>query len=273
MSQIGKQKKMRYQRVLFLTGFLLLWHGPVSAESTSIMDFLGEEGCAVDDAVRARAVEAGLDTDAVEARIASALNDGDAEKFGSWTLLSKAICSISFPEVKTPVPLEDPGVKATISAPGAFEHSGCFIAGDRLLDLMSDRNDQDKDRAQDAYLQFLASGIVSGEVRFYSEDPLATPPGFQVFDEGCADLPNLAAIQQNHALLARKFGDVIRAVGKSPECNGDVMGVLQREVNGLPGNTNAWMFFEILTIARAAGWFEGQSVADRGKPRPPLCLN
>lgn len=262
---------MRFKRVLYLTGFFLLWHGLAAADTTPIMDFLGKEGCTVDDTVRTTAVEAGLDADAVAARIAKAVKDGDAEKYGSWTILSETICSIRFPDIATQLQPEDPNVKTFTSAPGAFEHPGCFIRGDRLRYHMRDRNDQDKDRAEHASLQFLASGIISGEIRFYSDNPLATPPGFQIFTESCADLPNLAAIQQNHAFLVRHFGPVIRAVGKSAKCDGDVIDTLWQETTGLAGNTNAWIFQEILVVAMAAGWFEGLSHSDRGVPRPPLC--
>ncbi len=262
---------MHYRRVFLLTGLLLFWHGLAAAETTRIMDFLGKEGCTVDDAVRAKAVKAGLDSDAVDARIATALDDGDAETHGAWTVLSATICTIRIPEIEAPFQLEDQTVKAFTSAPGAFEHPGCFISGAELLDHLVRQNNQGKDRAQDAYLQLLASGIFSGKLRFYSDDPLVTPPGFQVFNGSCSDLPNLAAIQRNHALLVQHFGTVIRAVGKSAKCDGDVMAIVQREAAALPGNTNAWMFHEIMVIAMAAGWFDGLTYSDRGVPRPPLC--
>ena len=155
--------------------------------------------------------------------------------------------------------------------PGTYDQSPRIGVGFNVVDHLSDLNGEGPDRAQDAYLQFLASGILSGAVRFYSEDPLATPPGFQVFSENCADVPNFATIQRNHALLVQQFGNVIRNVGKSTSCDGDVTGMLQRETVQLEGNTNAWMFQEITIIAMAAGWFEGLSHSDRGVPRPPLC--
>lgn len=262
---------MRFRRVHYLTGLFMIWHGLAAADDTAIMDFMGTQGCTVDTAVQARAAQPGIDADAFEVRIAKALNDGDAEKHGAWTLLAETICSIRMPEIETPFPLEDPNVGEFVSAPDAYEHRGCFVDGAKLLDHMITRSGQDKDRANDAYLRFLASGIISGEVRFYTGDPLATPPGFQVFSGNCADVPDLAAIRQNHALLVQQFGNVIRTVGGAAGCDGDITALLQRETASLPGNTNAWMFYEVTIIAMAAGWFEGMSHSDRGVPRPPLC--
>lgn len=262
---------MLFTRLLFSSLLLVTASGLAAADGKTVMEFLEGEGCVWADTLHTKAADAGLDIAAVEARVTEALDDGLARQDGSWIVLSEAVCTIRLPDIAPPRIVTDLHRDAFTSAPDAYDHPGCFLNGPDLLEHLVETGVEDRNRAQDAYLRFLASGIISGDVRFYSDDALATPPGFQVFGGTCADVPTLPAIRQNHALLVAQFGKVLRAVARQTNCDENIVATLQLETADLPGNTNPWMFIEIRTIAQAAGWFEGLTYTDPGVPRPPLC--
>ena len=174
--------------------------------------------------------------------------------------------------------MSDPEVVQNLSAIDAYENDGdigCFLTGSVLETVKASRNWND-DKANLEYLRFLSASIISGELSFYSPNPLRTPPGFIVTSGKCAEAPQMPDIKRSHDLLIRHFGALIRA---------DAAGEASCEPSGVPSwkfheiadeiiggkPHNAWMGFEISIIAMGAGWYDGITATNKGRPRPPLC--
>lgn len=125
---------------------------------------------------------------------------------------------------------------------------------------------------------FVVAGLLSGELRFYSDDPLRTPPGFQVLSGDCAEVTGTDAVAENHSLLSDLFVPFLQVAGKSAKAadcaEGDVFDTESWEMIAQLSagrNTNAHLAFEMQLIAIGAGWYDGMSSTERGTPRPPLC--
>ncbi|MGL5010599.1 MAG: hypothetical protein ACRC6I_12015, partial [Paracoccaceae bacterium] len=173
---------------------------------------------------------------------------------------------------------------SAIDAYAADGEPGCFL-GDVLL-AIHDASGGDDDAGFANYISFVGAGIAAGELSFYGSSPLSTPPGFQVVDGTCAEIPQIDPIRRSQVMLQALFGPMIRRMSEENTCGPDAlpsatieqMDWLIRLQGGDPANmedagnrANAWMWMEIFMLTVAAGWHEGTTATDKGTPRPPLC--
>lgn len=249
---------------------------PVTAQ-VPLTEFLGPHGCAIGPSTEAAALEAGF-----EQAVIDALKEGpDVVRSGHWAFLPEPICQISLPQVVSEISLDDPDIQPAISAPDAFlefEEPGCFLEGLDVVKLTMLSRGWDREKAFQAYTRFIAAGILSGELRFYSDDPLRTPPGFQVLHGSCAEATATDEILENHGVLRDVFVPFIETAGRpgnAADCaDGDVFGTQSGQILEELSkwrNTNAHLSFEMQLITFGAGWYEGMSSGGMGTPRPPLC--
>jgi len=242
-----------------------------------MLQFLGPHGCAIGPSTEAASLEAGFSQTAIDDLRAAP----EAVVSGHWTFLPEPICQIELPQVVSAISMDDPEVLAATSAPDAFEQygdPGCFLDGEKLRNLLSARREWDQEQVFQEYMRFVAAGLLSGELRFYSDDPLRTPPGFQVLSGECAEVTGTDALAENHSFLTDLFVPFLQAAGKSAiaaDCaEGDVFDTRSWEVIEQLSegrNTNAHLAFEMQLITIGAGWYDGMSSAGRGTSRPPLC--
>ncbi|WP_143831224.1 hypothetical protein [Octadecabacter temperatus] len=260
---------------------------PVFADQQTF-DFLARHGCTVSEESKDALANAGFLEPYTNAIIADALSRGVAKQEGAYVVLDASICTIELPDIQTTLAVGNPEIRAIAPyirdeyeyAGETTVNEGCFLTD--AVDVFTDRASGDLDRGTADYLDFLAAGIISGELRFFSPNPLATPLGFQSFAGDCADVPNMPIVTPSHDFIASHFGQYVRAIGETSECDGPASGSalsIAAELQGLSGDRfedpdptfNAWLFFEYELITMAAGWHEGLSGSERGAPRPPLC--
>lgn len=249
---------------------------PVTAQ-VPLTEFLGPHGCAIGPSTEAAALEAGFE----QAVIDDLKTAPDAIRSGHWTFLPEPICQIELPQVVSEISLDDPDIQPAISAADAYTEygdPGCFLDGQKLRNLVIINRSWDREKAFQAYMRFIAAGILSGELRFYSDDPLRTPPGFQVLHGSCAEATATDELLENHGVLRDVFVPFIETAGRpgnAADCaDGDVFGtqsgqILEELSKGR--NTNAHLSFEMQLITFGAGWYEVMSSGGMGTPRPPLC--
>lgn len=195
-------------------------------------------------------------------------------------LLPPETCTIAPPQIATVLSLDTPWVSASFSAIDAYEaegERGCFFVGpDAFIKMARRAEGWSEDRANAEYSRFIAANILAGTLTFYGEDPLKTPRSIQRIDGACADVANIAAIRQHQNDLIRLFDPIVREVNVQTPCAPAASPRLW------PGETvkpevsrvieaNPWTFLEITFIALGAGWFEGVSAHDPGRPLPPIC--
>lgn len=252
--------------------------GAKAAANEALADFVAAQGCAIGPATRILAGNVGLDAAAIDALAAQAEGEEGTVRTGDWIVLPPSLCSIRPPEVRSEIRLSDPEVKALTSRIDAYAESGdrgCFIDGLTIMERVQETRGWDADKANQEYLRFLAENLRSGDLAFYKNDPLSTPVGFQVLTGDCADVPEIDAIQHSQVLRDREFDNLIRADAANVVCGQDdapsynFMNLAQERTGG--ENTNAWMFFEVRTMAMGGGWYFGNSATQKGAPRPPLC--
>lgn len=243
----------------------------------SLLEFFAGQGCAIGPTTRAAAIAAGYNAHEIDLLGARAWPDSGTIWTGGWLVLPPSICQIRLPEVNSLIQFSDPEVIASISAPDANEgEPGCYLSGAILQEQVQKTRNWDKDTAFIENLRFLSASLISGDLAFYSDSPLRTPPGFIVATGECADIPLMPAIKRNHELLVKHFGAFIRENSANTICeySGSIMSAGWQDIADTltdGKNTNAWLGFEYQLIAMGAGWYEGIGLTNKGTPRPPLC--
>lgn len=249
-----------------------------SAQPANLADFIADQACAIGPQTRSAAIAAGRDAKAVDALIASAQQDPKTVKTGQWLVLSSAQCRIKPPVVASAIKLSDPEVRSSVSSPTvptADGEVGCFLDTSHLFEELRRTRSWDEERIHQEYLRMLGASMVSGELSFYSNDPLWTPM-FQLTTGDCGKLPHMADIKRSHENLIALFDPLIRANAVNVECARRAS-PLTNELHEIARTlskgaiTNAWAGMEIKLIAMGAGWYEGISATNPGMPRPPLC--
>jgi hypothetical protein len=266
---------------LFMTCLLAQ---PAAADDRALLDFMGGQGCTFGPDSRAAAVDAGFAEADVDAAVDKALAGGDARREGTYVVLEAQVCTIRMPEINSPYTVTSPEIAAFTSAVDAFVSEGqpgCFLQdAPAWFDLL-------KGGEQGAgffdYADFVAAGLVSGDITLYREAPLETPRGFQIVVGDCAKVPQIEGIRRSHAILKQSFDPIIRSWGASTVCEPfgrfprEIEDMLVRLQGGDPAvyepqdGVNSWMQLQLFIISAAAGWHEGMTGTEKGVMRPPLC--
>ncbi|PID36205.1 MAG: hypothetical protein CR993_05900 [Rhodobacterales bacterium] len=247
--------------------------------------FLGGYGCTLAADVLVAAEQGGLDPAALRAAVEAYLEQGQARREGVFVVLDAEVCQIRLPKIDSPWSVSDPEIVAVTTPIDHFAEEfgeyGCFLTalGEEFESWhRAGRPDTDfRD-----YIRFLASGILSGEIRFFGPEPFFTPVGFQVMAGECARVPNAAEIARSHTFLTdANFDEYIRAVGAGTSCDARMIDpnaamITARQQGAADGSEpaqeiNAWQWFEMDFIAMAAGWRVGMTWREKGQLRPPLC--
>lgn len=249
----------------------------VRAAESQIAEFFAGQGCAIGPATRVLARAEGFDQGAIEALVEKARADPDSIETGGWLVMSTALCEIRPPQVRSELRLSDPEIQSRITAIDAYEDEpGCFLHADGLYEELLTSRGWSPDRANTEYLRFLAENLVSGDLAFYSDDPLRTPAGLQLTSGDCANVPIMGEIVRSHESLITNFDQLIRIDMASVVCGSDSAPSWQapqlyKEIETFQ-SSNAWASTEVRFIAMGAGWIEGITMSDKGVPRPPLCV-
>lgn len=267
----------------------LLLATPASA-NPELLDFMGGQGCTFGADRGAVARATGLSIDTINGFIARSLDDGTAVQERDYVVLGEEVCTIRLPAIESGYSVASPEIVALTSPIDAYAADGdpgCFLIDP--LSAFDAMNGGSRGAGFADYIAFVGAGLVSGDVRFYSPSALRTPFGFQSVTGPCAAVPDFEVINRSHAALTTGFGGYIRALGAETLCEGDqsgdlpydnsVMARYTAEIQGADPSDkakdqpriNAWLWFEYELIAMAAGWHEGMTGTDRGRPRPPLC--
>ncbi len=257
----------------------------VFAQETDVdlVTFFGGQGCTIGAESRAEALAAGIAPDAIDAFQREVLAAGRARQEGAWVVLDAATCTIRLPDFDPVVSLGDADIAGLISASDEYpEDPGCF--GQGVFHTLKQRDGWTPDLANQRYLEFLANGIILGDLRFYGSNPLRTPPGFQVMSGACGEAAGADEIRANHAYISDvHFDRYIRGIGSDTPCEdkggGPIPMVIAAEIQGADldnaaeaqAPANVWLSVEYDIISYAAGWHQGMSASSRGTPRPPLC--
>lgn len=170
-------------------------------------------GVAIGPSTEAAALEAGFSQTAVDDLKAAP----EAIVSGSWVFLPDPICQIELPQVVSAISMDDPEVLAATSDPDAYAQygdPGCFLDSGKLRNLLSVWRERDQEQVFQEYMGFVAAGLLNGELRFYLDDPLRTPSGFQVLLGDCAEVTGTDAMTENHSFLTDLFVPFLQ-VGKS----------------------------------------------------------
>lgn len=258
------------------------------AGHADLISHLAHQGCTLGPSSDDRLDEAGFAPGSVADLAYSALAAGLAAREGDYTVLGPELCTIRLPRIESRWTVADAAIRndapfmrvedGATGATGLME--GCFLADP--LALMTDMNAGDAEAGFRDYIDLIAAGIIAGEIRFYSDDPFRTPPGFQIMDGDCAEIANLDQITGTHSTLASGFDAWIRAAGAYNRCGEEAFSWppgLDAALQGFNPDVpveeqppmNAFMAMEWMMITMAAGWHEGMSLMERGHPRPPLC--
>jgi hypothetical protein len=243
----------------------------------SIEDFFAGQGCAIGPGTYDAAIRSGFEPAAIDSLKEKARADEGTVVTGDWLVLSPQACTIRMPKIKSAIRLTDPEVVKATSARDAYAADGelgCFINGEQIYEGASVTRGWSPDIANLEYIRFLGEGLVSGQLAFYSPDPLRTPVGFMITNGECADVPTMTEIRRSHDLLVEHFDTFVREYLKE-DCEEGGMAMIEvgdmtRKLGG-ESRVNAWTFFEVEMIARGAGWWEGMGAKEKGAPRPPMC--
>lgn len=263
--------------VLLACMFLTFSTVAVSAAGSQITEFFAGQGCAIGPATRVLALAEGFDKGAIEALVEKARADPDSIENGGWLMMSTALCEIRPTQVRSELRLSDLEIQSRITPIDAYEDEpGCFLDADGLYEELLTTRGWSPDRANTEYLRFLAENLVSGDLAFYSDDPLRTPAGLQLTSGACANVPAMGEIERSHESLIANFDQLIRIDMASVVCGSDSAPSWQaprlyKEIETFQ-SSNAWASTEVRFIAMGAGWIEGITMSDKGVPRPPLCV-
>jgi hypothetical protein len=250
-----------------------------------LVDVLGGHGCVIGPASRAAAIAAGFDQEEIDEFAEAVLRlNGELDR-GDYIVLKQWQCEIRLPdEISSRYTVRSPEIVAITSAIDAFADDGwpgCFLhdpatAFDKL-------NGGGRGSGFQEFFSFVASAIIAGDLRYYSDSSTRAPPSFQVVTGECAKVPDIEAIRQSHAAVRDGFGTYIRSLGAATPCEGEALfnieTYLSAYVQGVdPAITaedqpryNAGIWMEYMMITLAAGWRDGMSATEIGTLRPPLC--
>lgn len=275
---IQHQAKCAFAVVLScMTGSLVF--AQTNGAPHDLVSFFANQGCAIGPSTREAAVSAGFTPEAINELTKEARADGATVQTGEWLVLSPLICQLLPPTITSEIRLTDPEVIRAISEIDVYAATGdpgCFLDGSLIYNDVQVTRGWDSDKANIEYLRFLGASFLSGDLAFYSDSPLRTPPGPVVTTGECADIPLMPEIKPNHALMIKHFASLVTTSAAKTLCENGA-GALMLEWNNAASDltddkvTNAWIGFEIQLIAMGAGWFEGASATNKGTPRPPLC--
>ncbi|WP_103255882.1 hypothetical protein [Tabrizicola aquatica] len=258
----------------------LLLAAPANANA-ELLDFMGGQGCTFGTESRAAAVAAGFAEADIDALIATALAESDAEQQGAYVVLERQICTIRLPDgISSPYSVASPEIVAITTPINEFASEGqpgCFLTNPRATFESLGLDERD-------YYRFVAAGILSGDLRQFGQDPLTVPKGLRVVSEECAATADIDAIRSGHVRLQSVFGEYVRQLGERMPCEGplpDVMWTtvlsdLLQEADATypydppPADYNAWLWLEYLLIFEAAGWQERRGT-NSDEAMPPLC--
>lgn len=247
---------------------LLAAFAAAPASAGGILDRYAKDGCVIGpEAVRPEQAQ-------------RALANGFAVEQGGWLVLGPESCTMLPPQITPEISATDREVFDNISAINRAEEpqkQGCFVNADAVQkDLQASRG-WSAERAFDAYFGMIAAGIVSGEWRFFSDSPLRTPASLQYVGGQCADVPYADQLVQSHDEFIRTYDGFVRANAGFVACEagGSLMTprwieAYQTLGQGLP--VNAWHAFELFMMAYGSDGYLGNSLTEKGTPRPPFCV-
>ena len=261
-----------------IAAFVLHCGAAQAQDPGAFLDHLGRQGCIIGPATEETARAAGFDSAFVAAQVANLRDLGQPLRAGH-TLVDGAVCTIALPDVPDAPSLDDPDVLRSFvpydDGSGAYD-PGCVLDRAAFEDRMPLAKGWTADETALAYMKLVAAGLVSGELRFYSPDILATPPGVERVTGRCAGVTRLSEARRTRDEIGAWFDPFVRAIGPQTPCrNGatwldsDGFAVLAGLTND--SHQNAWLAFEMWLIALGGGWYDFAGAEDRGTPRPPAC--
>lgn len=252
----------------------LLSASAAQADDVALMDFIAGQGCALGPATYRAAIDAGFEVDDYNALFDLADPTGSV----LWRILPADICTIRLPDVTSEIKLNDPEVlglwSGNVSDP-EFKEYGCYATQYSLFEEVQKTRGWSADKANLEHVRFLAQHIMSGDIRYYSDNALVTPPSYQLMRGTCGDIPTAGAILESHTILVTYFDAFVRDVAQEIPCVNDARFPFASPArfttlsDGRSKNVN--LDFEANIIAMGAGWYEGLSMTNRGTPRPPWC--
>ncbi|UYV39396.1 hypothetical protein N4R57_10560 [Rhodobacteraceae bacterium D3-12] len=219
----------------------------------------------------------------IDSVIDAALKAGTAVQQGRYVVLGEEICSIRLPEITTKTALDAPEIKVSTTAFDQFAadgYEGCYLQDASVIFKERDPSPA----GNDSFLRFYAAHILSGDLTFYGDSPLQTPPGLQVLMGDCGKVAKAKDIARSQSFITdENFAKYVRWQMAQTPCS-DARGTptamqFTAEMQGadltsekkIDPPINAWLWFEFDLIAMAAGWREGMSWTAKGNLRPPLC--
>ena len=257
--------------------FLAFSTDAATAAESQITGFFAGQGCAIGPATRALATAEGFDSGSIDALIETARADPDSIETGGWLVMSSTLCKIRPPQVRSELRLSDPEIRSRITAIDEYEdETGCFLHADNLYEELLATRGWPPEKANTEYLRFLAENLVSGDLAFYSDDPLRTPAGLQLTSGACANVPAIGEIERSHESLIANFDQLIHIDMANVICESDdapswKASQLYKDIETF-NSSNAWTSAVLRFIAMGAGWIEGITMGHKGIPRPPLCV-
>jgi hypothetical protein len=259
---------------------LALW-ATGGAAASDLGTVFGGYGCTIGPESRRAAMQAGFDEAEIAAYAERMVAEGKAVDRGGYVVLDEATCAIRLPVLHADLTVASPEIAALIVRREDGEEpeaNGCFL--EDLPRYFQQRYPGAE--GSDIYLQFLAQGIVSGDLRFFSSSALRTPPGFRVMTGDCGAGPEATSVAASGRHISDEdFGAYMRLRMRLTVCEGAVDPAVMAQSITVQGgdpaahehaeDVNAWLWFEYDMIGIGAGWVNGATWRSRGKPRPPLC--
>ncbi len=280
MRQCARHSGLKFLCFLMIS-FSLIAPFPARAEivRTPLLEFFEGQGCTIGPESRQAARDAGFATGEIDELATVALIQDQASQEGSWLVLSSGICKIRPPDLISEAGLNDSDVIKHFSGKDEYAsvgEPGCFLAGDVLRAGWQQSRGWTPEKAYQEYMNLLGASVISGELSFYSDDPLHTPPGIILMTGDCADIPEMPDIRRSQRAMLEYFDELVRESAARVDCEetGEFFSYeLPRIAAELSGGeiTNAFIFMDMMFVTMAAGWTEGTSLTEKGKARPPLC--
>jgi hypothetical protein len=256
-----------------------------TGKDPELIAFLERQGCTIGPHSRAVAKDAGFGPARVDALAAASLRDGLARQEGDHVVLAAGLCTIRLPVVESPLALDDPALAPyvqVVAGPDLYDRPGCFLSQG---DFFAQRFAEDPGSDQlGPFTAFTAAGILSGELRYVSFDPVDVPPEFQILTGDCADVPEAADLRWSHQFITdTNFDRFVRGLAAATDCTSDHPEVagprvalelqgLDPEADALPAPpVNVVMFTEWTFLLMASDWYDAARMQHQGEARPPLC--